>query len=184
MSEYLYPLYFLINSQNFCKIPWPFVKGLSFMRFEVAFFFLKLSQRNFGVVSCLSSLSHFHFIAIYSFIKTLTKQKDREKKPEIGSETSRFWSIVFYWFLILKKLSVQFFTIIFWLLCLMSVIDWWRLLINNNILLTLTFLTVGRRLSLELIQYRDFVTLWGGFANTFTPQSTVALKPIITHSPQ
>lgn len=155
------------------------------MRFEVAIFFLKLSQRNFDVVSCLSSLSHFHFIAIYSFIKTLTKQRDRgKKKPEIGSETSRFWSIVFYWFLILKKLSVQFFTIIFWLLCLMSVIDWWRLFINNNILLTLTFLTVGRRLSLELIQYRDFVTPWGGFANTFTPQSTVALKPIITHSPQ
>ena len=41
----------------------------------------------------------------------------------------------------------------------MSAIDWCRLLINNNILLTLTFLTVGRRLSLELIQYRDFVTL-------------------------
>ena len=67
-------------SQNFCKIPWPFVKGLSFMRFQIAFFFLKLSQRNFDVVSCLSSLSHFHFIAIYSFIKTLTKQRDRGKK--------------------------------------------------------------------------------------------------------
>ena len=51
------------------------------------FFFLKLSQRNFDAVSCLSSLSHFHSIAIYSFIKTLTEQKDREKKPEIGSET-------------------------------------------------------------------------------------------------
>ena len=157
-------------------------KGFIFHEVWSCFFFLKLSQRNFDVVSCLSSLSHFHFIAIYSFIKTLTKQKDRGKKKT----GNWLWDITILIdsFLLILNLSVQFFTIIFWLLCLMSVIDWWRLLINNNILLTLTFLTVGRRLSLELIQYRDFVTLWGGFANTFTPQSTVALKPIITHSPQ
>lgn len=34
-------------SQNFCKIPWPFVKGLSFMRFQVAFFFLKTFAKKF-----------------------------------------------------------------------------------------------------------------------------------------
>lgn len=159
-------------------------KGFIFHEVWSCFFFLKTFAKKFWCRQLSFFAKSLSFYCNQSFIKTLTKQKDREKKPEIGSETSRFWSIVFYWFLILKKLSVQFFTTIFWLLCLMSVIDWWRLLINNNILLTLTFLTVGRRLSLELIQYRDFVTLWGGFANTFTPQSTVALKPIITHSPQ
>lgn len=93
-------------SQNFCKIPWPFVKGLSFMRFQVAFFSLKVSQRNFDVVSCLSSLSHFHFIAIYSFIKTLTKQKDRDtwyKRKTGNSLRSRDIMILIDSFLLIRK---------------------------------------------------------------------------------
>lgn len=34
-------------SKNFCKIPWPFVTGLSFMRFQVAFFSLKTFAKKF-----------------------------------------------------------------------------------------------------------------------------------------